>query len=340
MAAIPAISKVYSARGNLPFGSTASALELARSQLFNYITHLLNTASGGTTSGTRDANSVWTVVDSSDGVTYSSSTNLILTRANLNWAAAGANHSWIRLSNASIGYQIVFDCINATSSNLNAAACPIATPFTGGSLTNRPVNTAAEFLFSSNATGDAITVLLADATTGGTNQTHFVTSTDGQFCLLTSRTGTGQFSTCMALLKTTGGAAGDTRNVFWVGHSVTSGRGTPSLSFVGSSPSGCSGRSPGGAIMNSGGVDRAFPGGTDLGGSGLPTTDSQTGKTNIQPCPVYSATASNYSYRGILPDWYFTPPHTVGTSIPSTAAQTRIVAGDFIVPFPGVVPNV
>jgi len=340
MAAIPALSKTYSSRANVPFASTASALDLAQSCVFNLIQHLLNTATGGTTSGTRDANSVWSVVDSSNGVTYSSSSNLITARTNLVWASAGSNHSWIRLSNATLGYQLVIDCINSNA-NLSITACPIATPYTGGSLTNRPINTAAEIMWSQNSTGEVATSFISDTTTGGTNQTHFVTSTDGQFTFLTSRTGHGLFSINVSLLKTVNNAPGDTRNVFWLGHSIASSRGCPSFGFVASGASGCSGRNPNGvALMSSGGIDPVNPGSTGYYGSGSGLTDALTGKYNIVPCSVWSAGASQFAYRGTIPDWYQCPPVTIGTSIPSAAAQTRIVAGDFIIPFPGVVPTV
>ena len=343
MAAIPALSKTYSSRANVPFASTASALDRARSCVFNLIQHLLNTATGGTTSGTRDANSVWTVKGSSDGVSNVSTAgvNHIAARTNLVWAGAGTNHSWIWLENATLGYQLVIDCINSTNSNISITACPIATPYTGGSLTNRPINTAAEISWSTNSTGESPQGFISDSTTGGTNQTHFVTSTDGQFTFLTSRTGHGMFSINVSLLKTVNNAAGDTRNVFWLGHSLASSRGCPAFNTVANAASGCSGRNPNGvAVMSSGGIDPVTPGSTAYYGSGAGLTDAITGKYNIVPCSVWSAGTSQFAYRGTIPDWYQCPPVLVGTSIPSAAAQTRIVAGDFIIPFPGVVPTV
>lgn len=336
MAAIPAVSKTYSSRGNVPFAANASTLDLMQSAVFSLIQHLKNTASGGSTSGSRNANSVWTVKGSCDGTTANTSgTDLIAARTNLVWGNAGAARSWWWAENTALGYQIVIDCLNPDQ-NLVIAAAPIAAPFTGGTTTARPSNSASEFLWNTTSIGNSSVPFLQDVATGNSNYTHFACADDGQFLFLVSRSGLGVFTTFVALQKTTG--TSDTRNVFLLGHAQSSGRGAPSLAPMAFS-TGCVGRNPNGvAVCAQGGLDRVYPGGSEYHGSGGATTDAVTGKYNVAACSVWSSTAGQAAYRGILPDMYLVPNVTIGSSIPSAAAQTRLVAGDFILPFPGVVP--
>jgi len=336
MASLPAVSKTYSSRGNVPFAANGSTLQLMQSAVFALIQFLKNTASGGTTSGTRNANSVWTVKGSCDGTTANTSgSDLIAAHTNLLWGNAGAARSWWWAENTTLGYQIVIDCLNGAQ-NIVIAVAPIAAPFTGGTTTARPTNTAAEFLWNTTSTGDSSVQFLADVVTGNSNYTHFACAEDGQFFFLVSRSGFGVFTTFVALQKTTG--TSDTRNVFLLGHSQTSSRGAPAISTVGASVLGCVGRNPNGvAVSTAGGVDRVYAGASEYYGTGI-LTDAVSGKYNVVACSVWSTTAGQAAYRGILPDLYAVPSVTVGSSIPSAAAQTRLVAGDFIIPFPGVVP--
>jgi hypothetical protein len=341
MAAIPALSKTYSSRGNNPFADVSSTLNLGRSAVFNFIQHLKNTASGGTTSGTRNAASQWVCKGSCDGVaTFNTSgTDLIAARTNLVWAAAASNHSWWWGENTSLGYQIAIECITGTASEISIAVCPIATPMTGGSLITRPSNTAAEFLWNSTSTGQTSVTFLSDTVTGGSNFSHFSCADDGQFFFFLTRAGTNRAYTVVALLKTTGAGAGDARNVFFLGHSSASGRGAPDYVQTVNSSSGCVGRNPNGVLVHSGGIEAISAGGTAVYGAGSAQTDAVTGKYNIRGAAVDSTGIGTGSARGILPDLYMVPPVTIGTSIPSAAAQTRVVVGDFIIPFPGVVPT-
>jgi hypothetical protein len=341
MAAIPALSKTYSSRGNNPFADVSSTLNLGRSAVFNFIQHLKNTASGGATSGTRNAASEWVCKGSCDGVSSfnTSGTDLIASRTNLVWAAAASTHSWWWGENTALGYQIAIECITGSADGLSIAVCPIATPMTGGSLIARPQNSAAEFLWSTTSTGQASVTFLGDTVTGGSNFSHFACADDGQFIFFLSRAGTTRAYTFVALLKTTGAGAGDTRNVFLMGHSSGSSRGAPEYLTTTNASSGLVGRNPNGVVVHTGGLVGARAGGTDIYGASGVVTDAVTGKHNIRAAAVASVGVGNGSERGILPDIYFCPPVTIGTSIPSAAAQTRVVLGDFIVPFPGVVPT-
>lgn len=324
---------------NQPYAANATQLDLARSVVFSFIQNRLNTAAGGTLTGTRHANSVWTVKGSSDGVANVSlvGVNHIATSANLVWAASGANHSWIWLENTTLGYQIVVECINATNTNWCVAATRIAVPFTGGSLTLRPTSTE-EFLWNSTSTGPVAVSFLADTTTGSSSYTHDIADEEGGFSFHASRAGTGIVFLTIALQKTIG--SNDVRNAFWLGNSVATGRGSCGFSSIANSSSGCVGRSMNGlTIVSTGGMQGLRAGGTDLQG-GTYTTDAQTGLYPALGCAVWAANSgAQYAYRGMIPDLYTTAAQ-VGEPISLAGVVTRTVIGDYVWPCPGVAPIV
>lgn len=335
MATLPALSKTYSTRGNVPFAANSTALAVAQSLLYALKEHLKNTASGGSTSGSRHANSVWTTKGSSNGSSVSTAgVDHWSAHTSLSWASGGSNHSWWWGENATLGYQVVIDCVGGVSSSAVIAFAPIATPFTGGSLTNRPTSTQ-EFLWNTTSTGDSPVTFAADVVTGNSNFTHFVTADDGQFHFLVSRSGGTVFSTAISLVKTTGST--DTRNVFAFGHSQTSTRGAPGHNVTFGS-NGCVGRLPNGTAISTGGLVKPTAGGSEYLGVG--GTDALSGKYLAFPCDVMSLAGGQYAWRGRVPDVYSVGLAAIGSSIPSAAAQERVVAGDFILPFPGVVPTV
>lgn len=339
--ALPALTQTRSSRMNKPYAANTVQLDLAQSVIFALIQNLLDTATGGTFTGTRDANSVWNVKGSSDGVANVSTAgvNHIAARTNLVWAAAASNHSWIWLENTQLGIQIVIDCINVDTT-IVIAASRIAVPFTGGTLTARPTSTE-EFLWATTSTGNSPQTFLADTTTGSTCNTHFVTGTDGQFLFMASRAGTGVVFLMIALQKTTGAPAGDVRNVFWLGNSITSGRGACQVSAIAGSAGGCVGRSPNGlTVVSTGGMSQHNAGGSAMSGSGTYGTDAQTGKYNALGCAVWAGNSgAQYGYRGMLPDLYTTTA-PVGEPISNLGVVTRTVVGDYVWPCPGVAPTV
>ena len=202
MAVPPALTKTYSTRGNRPNAANSTALLVAQSTIFALIQHMKDTATGGTLSGTRHANSIWNCKGSSDGTSFNTSgTDLITAHTNLVWAAG--SHSWWWGENVTCGYQVVIDLPSATSTSICLAFAPIRTPFTGGSLSARPTSTQ-EFLWGTGSTGAGTTVVfLSDVVTGNNNYTHYVTADDGQFWFLVSRSGGGIFIGCIQ--RTTGG---------------------------------------------------------------------------------------------------------------------------------------
>jgi len=325
----------------VPFQANTTLLELAQSFIWSFVAHMLNTLAGGTVGGTRHANSVWTCESSSDGVGgfgNNDNVNRWPTYLNCIWAATGSNHSWFVLENTTLGYQVCVDLNSATTSVAGFVATEIAVPFTGGTATARPTSTR-EFVWNIGSTGtSANAVFLTDVALGNSNWTHYVTADDGQFHVSTSRTGFGMFTTFVALQKTINNHVSDTRNVFWVGHSTNSNRGAPAAISTIDTPLGCVGRDPNGLGLASSGGGRRFT----FGATAYPQNhgvNTLTGNYMAVAFDVMSLTGQ-VSYRGQIPDMYPIGTATVGASVPSTVAQERVVMGDFVVPFPTVVPTI
>lgn len=340
MPALPAVTKTYSARGNVPYVDVTTALNVARSAIWALKEHMKNTATGGATSGTRHANSVWAVRYSCDSVTagvagdgvdrWAAITNLV-------WNNTGSAHSWFVLRNTTLGYEVCIDLNSASTNSIRIAVAEVATPFTGGTTTTGPT-AANEFDMGSSSVGTgAAFQWQGDTATGNFNWTHYITAEDGQFYFVCSRTGLGYFSTFMAVQKTTAASPSDTRNVFALGASGNSGRGAPSTGTIVNASAGCVGRFPNGAQNTTGGIQA----GGRFGGSDWPGTlgiDSVTGNYLAFPHHVGSLGGAQPSYRGVLPDQYSIATAPVGGAIPSAAAQERVVVGDIIMPYPGVNP--
>lgn len=337
MSALPALLKTYAARGNATLASTATLLAKYQSALYLLSQHLLDTATGGTAEGTRTLENTWVCKGSSDGSSFNvAGTNLWDAHTKVVVAAAGVAHSWLWLENAHLGYQIVIDAISSNTTVVIRAA-PIAAPFAGGSLTNRPVNAASEFGWNTTSTGDSTSTFLSDTVIGGTDYGHFQTDEDGCFVYFLARAGFGIYPTVVALVAPVVPVAG--RSIFWVGNSVNSARGAMSVVAIAGQPSGCVGRTPNGTVVvNIGGMDRLYAGSSDLFGTGASLTDAITGFYNAVACSVWSAVAAQHAHRGVIPDWYMVPPLTVGESITSAGVQQRVIVGDFMIPFPVVVP--
>ena len=338
MAVLPALVRTYSVRANAPFDNNTSALAMSQSLLFNLKQSMTDLLATGTLGGTRHANSVWTVLGSSDGTTAGlDAVDRWVTRANLIWAANGSPHSWILLQNTTLGYQVCIDCASASNASVGFAASETINPFSGGTTLTRPT-AAAEICMGTTATGPtALFTFITDQATLNFNYTHYVTSNDGTFFYLTSRTGNTRFTSFMALQKTINNRVSDTRNIFVLGSSLNSTRGSPNMGAH-ATVGGCIGRNPNGLANTAGGIQRTdmFAASIYSGTSGV---DALTGNYLAFPCHVASL-GTQISYRGELPDFYSVGTATVGGSVPTAAAQERIIAGDFIIPFPTVVPNI
>jgi hypothetical protein len=129
----------------------------------------------------------WTVVSSSNSVTYDAS-DLWLSDANLVWAAASSAHSWIVLQNNSIttGFQLLLDLNYASTATEDLNAWFSFVGFTGGSTTARPTATD-ECRCNSVDNGWGTTGA------GTTRACNYMVSSDNQchriFCYVAARSG-------------------------------------------------------------------------------------------------------------------------------------------------------
>lgn len=339
--ALPALTKTYSCRANVPFQDNTTAVNMAKSLIFSLVKNMLNTLAGGTTAGSRHANSVWTVKYSCDSVTAGTPGDGVdrwATFANAVFANNGVAHSWFVLENTTLGYQVCVDLNNTAATNVGFVAAEIATPFSGGTTLTRPTATNEFLMGTTTISSTANFLFISDTTTGNFNWTHYITADTGEFFFLSSRTGLGMFSTYMSMQKTTNPQAGDTRNVFLLGHSILTGRGAPSYAALTQAATGCVGRQSNGGVNTLGGIQNAGTFGATVwpGSSGI---DSLSGNYPAYPCHVATLSTTK-TYRGQLPDLYQIAQAPSAGSVPSAAAQERIIAGDYVVPFPTVNPTV
>lgn len=351
MATLPALTKTYSTIRNMPFPSTADALAGFRSANWLLKEAMIGNTQGGTQGGTRNPNSLWTVVSSSNGVT-ASNTDLwgsTYDPSKIVLANNGTPHSWILLKNTTLGYQFLIDCNNTSNQNLRYAACPISNPFSSGTPSSAPENTAYEIDARASNTSKATTVINVFA--GYINQyisgapalyMHYTTTEDGQFYAFISKAGSGVFYGALALLKTINAHPSDINNVFLISDDTTSNRGVwQNSGVINSYYTVC--RYPSGAYMTNGGLGPnpvyAGYGYMADGAAQDRNVDTLTATYNVYQAEIQGMLPSPL-YRGIIPDLYITGGGLIGSCIPSPAACERTIVGSMIVPFIGGPPIV
>lgn len=349
----------YATRRNVPLADSSATDNLRASYLFAFKTLLTGEATGGTQSGTRAANSLWTHVASSDGSTFSTVTDLwgtTFNNANFVWNPVGfpsfnGNQSWIVLQNTAVGYQICISCSYNASGYAGVSFTPISAPFSGFSATSRPYVAnliAVHERPNPFGYGYGWNGFYSDLTLGGYYYAHFVTnSVDGQFWFLVNRAGQGCFNFLLGLQKTVDNDPSDTRNVFALSSSMAinyqSARGAGRSDMFVADYSAFDGQNKDGSIINNsnnGGMGpvTAFgylPQTPYAGGYGLDTASG-----NYLAFPTHGLTYSPTAYRGRFPDLYSIGTAPVGASIPvGGPSQERIVVGDVVIPFVGGSPN-
>jgi len=334
---IPALSKSYAVKGNIPYVNNATATALLQNAIWLLKQNLINgTISGGTAgSHARNANSVWTVLGSSDSSTASINDGVDrwTDYTKVVCAASGSAHSWILLHNATLGYDVLIDA-NSTTTNLRLAATKTSDAvFTGGSTTTGPTSTS-EFNARTNSTGASQNgTFLGDVITAGTNYAHFQTDDSGHFFFALSRAGTNVFHGFCAFTQTVNPSGSDTRNTLLWMDGNSGGRGVPQTSNM-SSQLLCSMRTINNVITAQGGWSMGNTFGSTAA-SGAQGTDGGSSQYLAYPCHIYNFTAQA-AYRGQVPDVYFVNTATVSGSYPSAAAQTHVIFGDMIIAYPDV----
>lgn len=341
MPALPALSKSYSTRANVPFLGNSSAELIADSAIWLLKAFLMDQVSTGTLTGTRHANSVWTCVGSSDGTAGAHDGvdrwGSTFDAAKIVHANNGSAHSWIHLRNATLGLDLLIDCASVTPQNVRISATKSSAPFASGTATASPATTSEAFTWANVTDAPTTTsALLADLTLSATFYAHFTVDDSGQFYFLANRSGSGVFNGGVALIRSVGAHASDTRNNFLFGGAgYASGRGWP-YSTNARAGGGCTARrATGTAADSSGGLVAVVAGGTYLGDNAS-ITDAFSSVVRFAEVPVWCV--DPLAYRGTLPDLYEMIGGGVGASFPTVAAQTWISAGGYLIPFIGTVP--
>lgn len=339
---LPALTKAYFTRGNIPFPDTSTAALVSKSAIWNIKAALCDQSVSGSTGGTRNANSIWTVVSSSDSVT-ANATDLwgsTFNSAKIVQNNNGSAHSWCLLKNVTLGYQLLLDCNSSTTANFRFAAADLSSSlFTGGTTTSGP--TAVYEFQPATVSPTAATnyAFISDATTGGANYLHMTVDDTGQFHILLSRSSNAKFTSYLSMVKTINNYPTDARNCFLLATASNGTRGTPSIGTAAGDLGyylSCSGRNPDSTIKNFGGI--ITPGWAGTAQTTV-TVDALTNSYLTEEAHVISLT-SQVAYRGKIPDLVSITNATIGASFPSAAAQDRIVAGNYVVPMNSVVPIV
>jgi hypothetical protein len=339
MAVLPAISRSWCTRANIPIPNNSSTRNVGNSFLWNLKECLLNTLGGGTLTGVRHANSVWTVVRSCDGVAYGATEDGVdrigtpYNSTKFVRNSTSSAHSWIILRNSYIGHDMLISCNANSDTTSRVAFTPTSSPFGTGSVTADPPTTSFSFQFGSNADSTTTaTINVADVTSGATFYSHFIADDFGNFIYLWSKVGSGIFSGMVSLIQSVGAHPSDTFNRFAFGGTATStstSLGTPYVSSA-HGPSGCTSRAPDGGA-NSGGVTALCAGSATALSENNWKGDSLTNEVRFVQAHVFSN--SPLAYRGVLPDIYEVIGGGVGVSYPNVASQTWISAGNYLLPF-------
>lgn len=339
--ALPALSKTYHAHANVPFPDTSTTALIGKSFFWALKALLTNaTGLGGTQSGTRPAGSIWTHVASCDSVSVSTGSDLwpdAFDASKLVPNTSGNAHSWWKGTNGT--HDIVID-MNSTVAGTGRVAMALAGAFSAGTTTAGP--TAATDWCAGTTTNNSTSVNLSlfgdTSATGSAMRAHLVTNTtDFSFQFLTSRVGTGIFNCFLSLQKTTG--ANDSYNNFLLHRTKNTQRGAPDVNGGFSSTAACVGRTHSNSgVISGGGFSYPVSAGTII--AGAYGTDAVTGDYWADPVEIRDLTTTYIAKRGTIADFYTVGTPAVGSSVPSAAAQERVVVGDLLVPFPSVVPTV
>jgi len=335
--ALPALSKTYHAHANVPLADT-STLALAYKAAFWALKALLTNQSGinGAQSGARSAQSVWTHAASCDGASVSTVTDLWGTAFDASKLVnnnSGSAHSWWRGTNGT--HDILID-LNSSSNGVGRIGAAATGLFSAGSTTAGPTASADWYAGSTSNNSSSVTAAIFgdSALLGAKGFAHLVTnSADHSFQFHLSRAGAGIFSTFLAFQLTS--SAADSYNRFLVLHNASSGRGAPTMAGAGTAAQ-TSGRVRNNTAMKTaGGLTSFVSAGTAL--AGTHARDALSGEHWIDPVTVRDLTSSHVAKRGIMADWYTVGNAPVGCQMDGTV-QERLVIGDFLLPFPGVLP--
>lgn len=342
--ALPELSGSHCTYSNIPAQNSSSANNLASSAIFTLKEALLNQtpAGSGSLSGSRHANSIWTCVGSSNGVTASldgvDRWGTTFSLSSVNSGSSGAAHSWIILRNAANGYDLLLDMNSTTIGSARIAATPTTNPFTmNATPTRSPLAVTGRSFAMNNGSADADSTgaqwIYGTLLPNYKYYSHITFDSLGNFYFIWGRSGIGYFLGGAALVKTVNNQLGDSNNTFlcfgnassipWPANSVVRSTGAISRAHDNSDPSG------GFTIYN-------------VGGSYM--TDS-TAYADVISSEVYFQELHAFSYtpvayRGRFANIYSMIGGRDGVIFPSPASPQFLTINKILIPFVGAAPKI
>lgn len=353
MSALPALTRPYSTRANGPFGANnTSQLRLESFAMWALSAAMLDLHTTGTLVGARHANSKAICRGSSNGVTGSAVTGVGVAGTN-RWGggtfpgnfirgAGGTNHHWMLVEFVFLGLEVYLD-FGSTAANWAVNVAPSGT-WSGGTVSQGPaasldsrVTCLNQSNFESTQSGNYGS--MGDSTNfGGTNYWHYTAADSGEFHFECSRAGLGCFFNFVALWKPVNGPVADLfPYVLLNGDTTATVRGSPDAYRMGTATFSAARSNFGvGDTQKSGGgvVTWATDGQSMITNQAI---DAGTANWNAIPLNLIES-APQHMRRGMLPDLQAIGNAPVGASIPSAAAQVRVVMGNMVVPFNTTVP--
>lgn len=336
MATLPALTDTYFTQANVPVPDVSTALVISQFEMWSIKAFLLNHLTGGTTSGTRAAGSIWTCLGSSDGVTAgldgTDRWTTTFTPSKIVGAASGTAHSWIALREATSGYDIVIDTNSVGIGTVGLYATKSSTGLTGGSTTTRPAAAGDSEAFMCGSTltsASTTTAVFSDFTTATPHNISFVTGTSGaRWYAVGHRSGAGIAHGFLAFWNAINGDPTDTRNQWWLKSAVTGGRGSPTNTLQAGVGGARRLHNNSGPISQGGSRAWTF-GGVTAGNVGIDVLRNGYFTSTIEMAGLLAGSIAHY---GILTDILLTSGGSLGGSFPSVGSMNRHVLGDMVLP--------
>lgn len=341
----PALSKNYCTYANIPFPNTSTTTDVVNSFIFNLKLALMNQLSTGTLAGTRNANSVWTCVGSSNGTTGGmDGVDRWGTTYNSSNFVRSTARSWFVFYNSTLNLYFTIDLNSGTITNWRMVLSKTAPSTPSPATAAIPaISDGSVWGLATNDTPTNAAVVFAREAAVYDFFSHITFTDDGQFFYLSNRGGDGYISTGVVAAKLTGGNVGDIYNYGMLmggantGASIVNnyGFGWPNIGVFSSTI---------GAPLR--GVDNSAPSGGfniwDFGGATSTSlgqaqySDIITNDVYLYPMSVWST--APFAYRGYLADCYNVIGGKSGIIVPSTANPSWILLNKVLLPWVGAAP--
>lgn len=332
---LPALSKTYCTRVNIPTTSHSTAAIAGRNIVWLLKAALKDEVTSGTLTGSRHPNSVWTCVGSSDGVTAALDGvdrwgTAVFDNTKIVSATAASPHSWIILQNSTLGYQLLLDFNSSNQDYLRIAMTPSTTPWVlAGTATHSPPITSKSIATSSSNVDSTGSSFFLSSNAATTQYGTITIDETGQFNFFVHRAGIGVSVGGLCVTKLDDAPVEDQQKLFFWAAFVSNIE--PYWPNTYSS-------------YNLGALS-PFNGTTQSTAS---ETQSAVGQILVNMgngvlidaialkawyWPVRTWFLSPIVYRGTVPDIYEVAHHGYGSLSPSVSSPTHIKLGRYVLPY-------